>query len=318
MSLSLLNKSFGPYTLLRKIATGGMAEVHLALKRGPGSFHKLVALKSILRHHAGSDEFVQMFRTEARIAARCHHPNLVELYDVGEIDGRLTMVLEYVSGPTVAQLAAKLSGRDEPFPRDLALRIIIDACSGLYHAHHLLDEEGRPLEVVHRDVSPQNILVGYDGRVKVFDFGIARISDADGKEDLAGVLAGKYAYMSPEQCHGAELDERSDVFSLGVILYELTTGTRLFRRDNQIEVLRAITEEDIKPPSEVVEGYPRALERIVMAALARRRARQRRGPLAHPLRALRRGHRRRTRARRRGSRCAGARRGAARDHPARR
>lgn len=265
----LLNTRFGEYILLRKIATGGMAEVHLALKRGPGPFDKLVALKSILQHRSSDTNFVRMFENEARIAARFQHPNLVNVYDLQRIGGGLTMVLEYVPGVTVADLARRVTEANGTVPHGVGIRLVIEACHGLHHAHSMRDLDGSDLGIVHRDVSPQNILVSYSGQVKVFDFGIARTSDNDSGGDLAGVLAGKYAYMSPEQCHGGNLDERSDVFSIGVVLYELTTNLRLFKRRNQIDVLRAITEEDIKPPSEVVEGYPRALERIVMSALQR-------------------------------------------------
>ncbi len=265
----LLNTRFGEYILLRKIATGGMAEVHLALKRGPGPFDKLVALKSILQHRSSDTNFVRMFENEARIAARFQHPNLVNVYDLQKIGGSLTMVLEYVPGVTVADLAKRVTGANGVFPHGVAIRLVVEACHGLHHAHSMTDLDGSDLGIVHRDVSPQNILVSYGGQVKVFDFGIARTSDNDSGGDLAGVLAGKYAYMSPEQCHGGNLDERSDVFSIGVVLYELTTNLRLFKRSNQIEVLRAITEESIKSPSEVVDGYPRALERIVMSALER-------------------------------------------------
>ena len=264
-----LYTQFGEYILLRKLATGGMADVHLAIRHGPGPFNKLVALKSILRHRTEDESFVRMFENEARIAARFHHPNLVTLYDLKMIDESLTMVLEYVPGATVADLAARVSRATQTIPRGIALRMVMDASHGLHHAHNMRDHDGSRLGIVHRDISPQNILVSYAGHVKVFDFGIARSANGDSSGDLAGVLAGKYAYMSPEQCHGGELDERSDVFSLGVILYELTTNCRLFKRANQIEVLRAITEEPIKAPSEVMQGFPRALERIVMACLER-------------------------------------------------
>ncbi|MBN1946667.1 MAG: serine/threonine protein kinase [Bradymonadales bacterium] len=267
---SLLNIRFGEYVLFRKIAKGGMAEVYLAGKKGPGSFDKLVALKTVIRQKHDDTGFIRLFYNEARLSARFNHPNIVAVHDVTLINGRPTMVMEYVAGATVADLVRKAAEKEEPFTRQVALRIALDSARGLYHAHHLADYDGTPLSLVHRDVSPQNILVGYGGQVKVFDFGIARIADtANGGESLAGVLAGKYAYMSPEQTQGGELDERSDVFSLGIILYELTTQRRLFKRNNQIEVLRAITEEEIPAPGTVVPGYPRALERIVMSALER-------------------------------------------------
>lgn len=269
MALNLLNRQFGDFVLIKRIATGGMAEVYLALKDGPASFNRLVALKSILRQRHEDPTFVAMFFNEACLGSRFNHPNLINVYDVVEIDGRLTLVMEYVDGPTVAQMAKRLAEKGEELPRKVSIRIVLDACRGLFHAHHLVDIDGKPLEVVHRDVSPQNILVGYNGQVKVFDFGIARTATQDDEGSISGVLAGKYAYMSPEQCHGFDLDERSDVFSLGIILYELTTKRRLFRRKSQIEVLRAITEEDVTPPSEIVADYPRALERIVMKALQR-------------------------------------------------
>lgn len=262
----IFNKRFGSYRLVRKVAVGGMAEVFVGLREGPPPFARLVALKTMLAHLARDRANVEMFYREARIGGLLRHPNVVQVYDAAEIDGRHTMVMEYVAGQTADELMARLEesgAKPDPY---MALRIVSDAALGLHHAHELRGMDGSPLQLVHRDISPHNLLVGYDGQVKVFDFGVAVGGASDQGQ---GQLAGKAAYMSPEQCRGRAVDRRSDIFSLGIVLHELLTMKRLFKRENHISSIRAITEEAIPRPGQLVEGLSPEIDAIVMKALNR-------------------------------------------------
>lgn len=262
----IFNKRFGPYRLVKKLATGGMAEVYLALREGPAPFAKLVALKSILPHVNNDKAFVDMFYHESLLGALFHHPNLIHVYEAGRIDGRHTMVMEFVAGQTAQDVLDRLEETGERLPLEVAVEIVSAAALGLHSAHTLTGLDGRPLKVVHRDISPHNIMVGFDGQVKAFDFGVAVASS---NPEASAQLAGKAAYMSPEQCRGRRITARSDVFALGIVLHELITGQRLFKRDNQISSIRAITEEAIPSPSQSVPGLPPEIDAICMTALAR-------------------------------------------------
>jgi tRNA A-37 threonylcarbamoyl transferase component Bud32 len=264
-----LNRRFGDYVLVRKIATGGMADIFLARKCGPGAFEKIVTMKMIISGRAENELFRRMFQNEAEIAARFNHPNVVQLYDVVTDSGTDAMVLEYMPGHTVSALAASAASRGTPLSVELAVWIVAEACGGLDYVHSLHDWDGAALGIVHRDVSPENLQVTYDGVVKVFDFGIAHISSHEQDIELQGAMAGKYAYMSPEQCRGDTIDARADVWSVGVLLWELTVGQRLFQRDDPIRVINAVMDEPIPRPSDVMVDYPRFLERVVMTALSR-------------------------------------------------
>ncbi|MCB9531087.1 MAG: serine/threonine protein kinase [Myxococcales bacterium] len=261
----IFNKRFGRYTLVKKLAMGGMAEVYLGLKRGPDRFEKLVALKMLHTHLADDPAHVEMFYREARLGGVFDHPNLIRVFDADVIDSRHAMLMEFVPGQTVEALATRLRERGESLPAPMALAIVSDAANGLHHAHTARDLDGTALNVVHRDISPQNILVGHDGSVRVFDFGVAVASTASGQ----GQLAGKTAYMSPEQCRGKNVDARSDVFALGIVLHELLCGQPLFKRENHIKSIRAITEEDAPAPSTLREGLDPAIDAIVSKALSR-------------------------------------------------
>jgi serine/threonine-protein kinase len=266
----ILNRAFDSYVLLKRLAIGGMAELFLAMKLGPGPYEKLVVIKCILAQHNDHPDYVKLFYDEAYIAGRFNHPNVIHTYDVDVFERTHFLVMEHMSGVTLGELIDHADHAQDPLSQEAAIKLIVDVCEGLHYVHTLCDEEGRPLNIVHRDISPQNIFVTYDGQAKVFDFGIAQIRRYDQAEvSHSGSLAGKFAYMSPEQCRGDALDARSDVFSLGIILYELTTGRRLFARDNQIQTLRAIAEDPIPPPSDFIDRYPRFLERVVMKALSR-------------------------------------------------
>ena len=261
-----MSERFGNYEILRRIAAGGMAEVFLAKHRGIGGFERLVCIKRILPHLSEQEDFVKMFMDEARIAANLIHPHIAQIYDIGEVDGSYYIAMEYVRGEDLRRVYNQEVGRGRAMPSEPAAQIIMGAAAGLDYAHRQSTIDGKPLGIVHRDISPQNILVTYDGHVKVVDFGVAK---AAGKmtETRTGVLKGKYSYMSPEQASGDPVDARTDIFALGITLYEVTTGTRLFKRDNEIETLHAVIECKVTPPAEVLPGYDVELESIVMRAL---------------------------------------------------
>src|SRR5215831_4900162 len=264
--------AFGRYALLTKIASGGMAELFLARQRGPEGFEKLVAIKRILPARSGDQRFVELFLEEARLAARLSHPNIAQIYDLGIEDNTYFLAMEYVSGENLGMLESRSREQGFRVPLPLVIKIAIDVCEGLYYAHHLTDPLGRPLRVVHCDISPQNILVGYDGSVKIVDFGIARAA-ADMRKGSAEVR-GKAAYMSPEQVLAHPLDHSSDIFSLGIILYELLTQRRLFAREELADTARAVREEPIPPLRRFVQEIPPPLEATVMRMLERSRERR--------------------------------------------
>jgi serine/threonine-protein kinase len=260
---------FGRYALLTKIASGGMAELFLARQRGPEGFEKLVAIKRILPARSGDQRFIELFLEEARLAARLSHPNIAQIYDLGIQDASYFLAMEYVSGENLGTLEARSREQGFRVPLPLVVKIAIDVCEGLYYAHHLTDPLGRPLRVVHCDVSPQNILVGYDGSVKIVDFGIARAAHDTRKK--TGEVRGKAAYMSPEQVMAEPLDHTSDLFSVGIVLYELLTQRRLFAREDLAETARAVREEPIPPVHRYLTDVPASLEAAVMRALERNR-----------------------------------------------
>ena len=228
---------FGNYRLQRRLARGGMAEVFLARLIGVEGFERRVAIKRILPHLSESDEFRAMFLDEARLAAQLTHPNIVHIYDFGKADDYYFIAMEYVDGVDIGRLIRR--AKERPVPFEVAARIFADVCAGLHFAHNASDPMGRKLDVVHRDVTPQNVLVSWDGVVKLVDFGIAKAAFAAGRT-RPGVVKGKYAYMSPEQVEGRSLDGRSDLFAAGICLYELVTGVPLFRRDDVTASMREI------------------------------------------------------------------------------
>ncbi len=262
-----VNQSFGNYTLIKKLATGGMAEVWLAKQSGIEGFNRHVVVKRILPHLAEDPEFVQMFLNEAKIAARFNHPNIGQIFDLGETGGQFFIAMEFIHGEDLGRVMRRAWSTGQWIARHIALRVIADTCQGLYYAHTRNDEQGRPLRVVHRDISPQNILISFDGAVKVVDFGIAKASDQV-SNTKSGAIKGKFAYMAPEQAAGKPLDARSDLFALGLVLYELVTGVRPLKRDSELATLQAALECKIDPPSAVAE-VPTELDAIVMRALAK-------------------------------------------------
>lgn len=263
-------ETFGRYELLRKLATGGMGQVFLARQKGPVGFQKLLVVKRLLPHLSEDQDFIRMFLDEARIAGNLNHPNIAQIYDLGDVDGVLYIAMEYVQGEPVSQVNARANQVKGGLPLGLKCRIVADAAAALDHAHQARSPSGRRLGIIHRDVSPQNVLVGFNGNVKLIDFGVAK---ASGKlsQTIVGTIKGKHAYMSPEQARGEELDARSDVYGLGTVFYELLTSQRLFKRESDLATLKAVVGARVSLPSEAVPGLPKSLDAVVMKALARKR-----------------------------------------------
>ncbi len=264
-------ETYGRYQLVKKLATGGMAQIYLARQLGLEGFEKLMVVKRILPHLAENEDFITMFLDEARIAARLNHPNIVQIFDLGSQDETFFIAMEYIHGEDVRRLWKQSERVNHMLPVPLICRIVIEAATGLDYAHKRTDPRGGPLNIVHRDISPQNILVSFEGGVKVVDFGIAKAAD-QATVTRSGVLKGKYSYMSPEQAAGArQIDHRTDIFALGVVMYELLTGTRLFKRGTDIQTLNAVSECKVLPPSEVNPRVPKAVDAIVLKALTKER-----------------------------------------------
>lgn len=257
---------FGDFVALRPLAAGGMAELYLAARPTPAGPPELAAIKRMLPHLGWDPEFVRMFLEEVRIAASLVHPNIVRVLDFGVGEGGHYLAMEYLHGRTLR--AVQRSVREAgPLPLAFSVGTVIEVAVGLHTAHEHRDVHGHPVEVVHRDVSPSNVMVTFDGRVKLLDFGIARVTQQT-QLTRAGTLKGKMGYMSPEQCRGDAVDRRSDVFGLGILLYELTVGRRAFYADNDYAVIGKVVDGDYVRPGAAVEGYPAALEQVVARALA--------------------------------------------------
>gem|GEM_PF-6015559 len=263
-------QTLGRYELLTPVGRGGMAVVWAARQKGSRGFSKLVALKMMLPHLSTDARFERMFLREAAIASRIDHPNVCAISDVGEANGILFLAMDWVDGDSLASVltAAPASAS---LPLGACVRIVADAGRGLHAAHELRSEEdGALLGVVHRDVSPQNVLVTAEGAVKIVDFGVARAAIEQDQTTQSGFIKGKVAYVAPEQVNGTDVDARTDVFALGVLLYELTTRKHPFRRGSDLATLLAIASTDpAAPPSSLVPSYPRELERIVLRAIAK-------------------------------------------------
>jgi serine/threonine protein kinase len=257
--------TFSQYEFLRKIARGGMGEVFLARQTGIEGFAKEVVLKRIHSEYADEPEFVKMFLQEARIAAMLDHPNIVQIYELGKHEKHYFIVMEYVPGLSLSRLIKVAGG---PLPLQFSLQIILGLADGLQFAHDKTGPNGELLNLVHRDISPPNVLVSTAGSVKITDFGIAKIKESV-TQTRAGVIKGKYAYISPEQARGGEADRRSDIYALGLVLYEVTTGERAYQGDD-VEILRAVAASDYLPPEVVRPDYPQELRSILARCLALR------------------------------------------------
>lgn len=266
---SLPQTQIGKYRLLRKIASGGMAEVYLAQAAGPAGFQKTLVLKRILPHLVEDPAFVEMFLNEARLAALLNHPNIVQIFDLGEADGSYFIAMEHIDGPNLRALCRRASEAGKVVPLEQAAKIISLACEGLGYAHDF-SEEGRPLNLIHRDISPDNVMLSRTGAVKVVDFGIAKAAN-QGHLTKTGTLKGKLAYMPPEQLRGKPLDRRADIFALGVVLYELVAGMKPFDATSEIASMQAILHDPPTPLNERRLDCPAELVVIVERALQKDR-----------------------------------------------
>jgi hypothetical protein len=263
--------TLGRYELLVPIAQGGMAVVWAARMKGTRGFQKIVAVKSMLPSLSSDSQFEEMFLAEAGVAARIRAPNVCEIFDLGEEEGTLYIVMEWVDGEALSSLHKGARAKKRAVPFSIIARVIKDAALGLHAAHEIKDDAGNMVGLVHRDVSPQNILVTYDGVVKIVDFGVAKAKGlADGLTQT-GQIKGKVPFMAPEQVHGKPLDRRADIFALGVVLYQLLTGKHPFRGDSDLQTMRQILTANPPVPSTVVPGCPPELDLAVMRALAKDR-----------------------------------------------
>jgi eukaryotic-like serine/threonine-protein kinase len=266
--------TLGRYEFLVPIAQGGMAAVWAGRLRGSRGFSKTVAIKTMLPSLSDDESFEQMFLDEAQIASRIRHPNVVEILDLGEENDVLYLVMEYVDGEPLGNLR-RAAMKHGGIPRAIAVRIVADACAGLHAAHELLDDAGQPVGLVHRDVSPQNLLVTHDGVVKIVDFGVAKAAGRTAQATTAGQVKGKPPYMAPEQALGGVIDRRIDVFALGIILYQLTTGKHPFRGESDLVTLQNIvSDKPVVPPRAYDKEFPRLLDAAIMKALERDRDRR--------------------------------------------
>jgi serine/threonine protein kinase len=257
----------GKYELLKVIAVGGMAEVVLARQTGLQEFEKVVVIKRILPHLAVQERFINMFISEARLAARFNHPNIVQIYELGKHKGSFFMAMEYIHGEDLKSIVRRCAKLKRRLPVEHIVKIMSEVCNGLNYAHSQVGKDGKLLGVVHRDISPQNVLLSYQGGVKIVDFGIAKVRNQI-STTIPGKVKGKHAYMSPEQCYGKKLDRRSDIFSAGIIMYELLTWRRLFKKKRDQDTIKAVVECKVKPPKEIVPELDDELQDIVLKALA--------------------------------------------------
>jgi len=257
----------GRYVLYGAIASGGMATVHFGRLVGPAGFTRPVAIKRLHAQFARDPDFVRMFLDEARLAARITHPNVVQTLDLVEGADEVFLVMDYVRGLTLASLSRTLRRKGARIPAPIAVGILVGVLEGLHAAHEAKDDMGERLDLIHRDVSPQNILVGTDGVARLLDFGVAKAAGRS-QSTRDGLLKGKLAYMAPEQANGLPLSRRTDLFAASVVLWEMLTGRRLFHGDNDLDSLRRVLSQDLLPPGSIV-GLPQELDRVVMKGLER-------------------------------------------------
>lgn len=260
--------TFGKYVLLRKLASGGMGEIFLAKQRGPSGFEKLLVIKRILSHHLDKKDYLDMFFSEAKLVARLNHHNIIQIHEMGEIDGDYYIAMEYVRGKSLRDLIDELRAEGTMLPLPHVIDLAIKLCEGLGYAHQARDIRGRPMNIVHRDINPHNVLISYTGDLKLIDFGIAK-SEMTSVHTATGTIKGKFVYMSPEQSAADPIDRRSDIFSLGIVLYEMCCLENPFVRQNVVLSLEAIQRHDVAPPSaKRVDAGP--MDDILMRALAKR------------------------------------------------
>ncbi len=263
----------GRYELIEQLGVGGMAEIFKARATGPGGFQRTVVVKRILPANCSDPSFVRMFVAEAKILGMLHHPNVIQAYDFGESGGTLFLVLEYVDGPSLADTVSVLREAKRTMPIGVACHIARDVCRALDHVHNLLDADGAPLNVVHRDVTPSNVLLTATGTAKLLDFGVAKYRASQARSQV-GTIKGKPAYLAPETLDRRDVDHRTDIFSLGIVLHELLTLQPLFEGDNHQITFYRVLNMEIQPPSQARPEVPPELDAIVLKALQRDRERR--------------------------------------------
>ncbi|MCA9522943.1 MAG: protein kinase [Myxococcales bacterium] len=259
---------FGRYYLQKKLATGGMGELYLAKATGAAGFEKRLVIKKILSHLAKNEAFVKRFIDEAKIVVQLNHGNIVSVIDMGVVDGEYFIAMEYVDGRDLRDLLKYCAIKGKRIPWELTLHLLAEVLKGLAYAHNKADEQGRSLQIIHRDVSPSNILISREGEVKLSDFGIAKATEKS-SESISGMLQGKFLYMSPEQAAGGAIDQRSDLFSIGTIAYEMLTGERPFNAQADLEILSKVRTLDPPPPSSLRDDLPPEIDQFVARALAK-------------------------------------------------
>jgi serine/threonine protein kinase len=266
---------FGKYTLFERIGRGGMADVFKARVQGPAGFERIFVVKRILPHLCDDPTFTKMFIEEAKMSARLSHPNIVQVFELGAVDNEYFISMEYVRGRDLAETMRTLWARVGPPRPELVAYVGREMCRALAYAHDLIGDDGSPLGMIHRDVSPSNVMLSYDGAVKLLDFGIAKALGGDEKTDESatqrGTLKGKFAYMAPEQTQGSDVDRRIDIFATGIVLHEILTGRRLFKGDNDLQTVEKVRVCDVPPPSLQNPLCPPELDVIVLKALAKYR-----------------------------------------------
>src|SRR5260370_26577311 len=260
---------FGKYFLMKKLAAGGMGEIFLAKQQGPAGFQKILVVKKILSHLTENKEFIEAFLGEARLAAQMNHRNIVQVYELGEQERSYFIAMEYVQGKSLRDVIDAAMNRREQVPSELCRLIAEQICDGASYAHNLTDMSGPSLNLVHRDLNPQNVLISYTGDVKIIDFGIAK-SELSTVKTEAGMIKGKFVYMSPEQSLAKKLDKRSDIFSIGISLYEMLTSVNPFHKSNIVLTLESVLRYEPPPPSAYDAGYA-PFDSIISSPLANHR-----------------------------------------------
>jgi tRNA A-37 threonylcarbamoyl transferase component Bud32 len=261
--------TFGKYQLVERLGRGGMAEVWKAKISGPAGFQRTLVVKRILPHLVEDEHFKQMFVAEARLSARLNHANIVQVFELGDVAGELYLAMEYVRGRDLVNVVRAQLLKGAP-PPGLGAFVVREVCRALAYAHALTDDNGTPLRLIHRDVSPSNVMISFDGAVKLLDFGIAKaLAEANDNRTVTGTLKGKFGYMSPEQVEGRDVDHRSDLFAAGIVLHEVLTGKRLFKGASDIQTIAMVREARIEPPSLLNPTVPPELDAICLKALAK-------------------------------------------------
>jgi len=261
--------AFGKYVLVERLGRGGMAEVWKAKMQGPAGFSRTLVVKRILPHLVEDETFVQMFVAEARLSARLNHTNIVQVYELGDVNGEYFLAMEYVRGRDLVSVMRAQILRGAPDP-GLAAYVMREVCRALAYAHSLVGDDGQVLRLIHRDVSPSNVMISFDGAVKLLDFGIAKaLADSGDNRTQTGTLKGKFGYMAPEQVEGRAIDHRADLFSAGVVLHEALTGRRLFKGSTDMQTIAMVREAAIEAPSSLNPAVIPELDRVVLKALAK-------------------------------------------------